>query len=62
MESEDLYLMIYLQFKITFTFWNLILWSEYQIINILDNDLDAIHSRIKFVQNREPSSFYGVTS
>ena len=60
MESEDLYLMIYLQFKITFTFWNLILWSEYQIINILDNDLDAIHSRIKFVQNLEPSSFYGV--
>ena len=30
-------------------------------MNLLDNDLDAIHSRIKFVQNHEPSSFYGVT-
>ena len=29
-------------------------------MNLLDNELDAIHARIKFVPNREPSSFYAV--
>ena len=35
-------------------------WNKNEIINFLDNDLDANYSRIKFVQNYEPSSFYGV--
>ena len=30
--------------------------SVYSIQNLLDNDLDAIKSRIMFVQNHEPSS------
>ena len=32
---------------------------KYNIVNILENDLDALKSRIKFVQNNEPRSNYG---
>ena len=50
----------FLKFSEYFKFISNNFWNEYDIMNLLDNDLDAIYSRIKFVQNREPSSFYGV--
>ena len=50
----------FLKFSKYFAFISNKFWNEYEIINLLDNDLDAIYSRIKFVQNCEPSSFYGV--
>ena len=50
----------FLKFSKYFTFISNNFWKDYEIINLLDNDLDAVHARIKFVQNHEPSSFYGV--
>jgi len=50
----------FLKFSKYFKFISNNFWKEYEIINLLDNDLDAVHARIKFVQNHEPSSFYGV--
>lgn len=32
--------------------------EKYDIVNVLDNDLDAILSRIAFIQKREPSSMF----
>ena len=32
----------------------------YNVRNVLDNDIDALKSRIMFVQSREPSSNYGL--
>jgi hypothetical protein len=51
---------------LNFTFYiNLILlfidriWLHmYDSFNVLDNDLDALLSRIIFIQNREPSSMF----
>ena len=50
----------FLKFSKYFTFISNNFWNEYEIINLLGNDLDAVHATIKFVQNREPSSFHGV--
>ena len=52
--------MYFLQFYKYFTYILNSFWNEYEIINLLDNNLDAIHARIKLVLNRELSSFYGV--
>ena len=32
--------------------------ANYNIVNVLDNDIEAIESRIYFIQDREPSSLY----
>ena len=32
--------------------------NKYNVTNILDNDFDAIVSRISFIQDREPTSMY----
>ena len=32
--------------------------NKYNLSNILDNDFDAIVSRISFIQDREPTSMY----
>ena len=32
--------------------------NKYNLSNILDNDFDAIVSRISFVQDREPTTMY----
>ena len=32
--------------------------SKYNLLNILDNDIEAMKSRIHFIQDREPSSMY----
>ena len=32
--------------------------NKYNLSNILDNDFDALVSRISFVQDREPTSMY----
>ena len=38
----------------------LIFENMYDIVNVLDNDSDAIKSRVKFVERNEPRSFYNV--
>ena len=40
--------------KYVFDVWK----NVYEVENILDNDLDALMSRILYVQAREPSSMY----
>ena len=37
-----------------------LMFEKYSIVDIFDNDIDAVHSRICFMQAREPSSSYGV--
>ena len=32
-----------------------ILWNNYNILDLLNNDVDAIKSRIYFIQNHEPT-------
>ena len=32
-------------------------WKDYGVTNLLENDLDALSSRIYYVQNREASSW-----
>ena len=32
--------------------------AKYNIVNVLDNEIEAIESRIYFIQDREPSSLY----
>ena len=32
--------------------------AKYNIVNVLDNDIEAIESRIYFIQDREPSNLY----
>ena len=50
----------FLKFSEYFTFISNNFLNEYEIMILLDNDLDAILSRIEFVQNLEPSTLYGV--
>ena len=58
--SFTMHKIYFLTFSKYFTFISNNFWNEYEIINLLGNDLDAVHATIKFVQNREPSSFHGV--
>ena len=33
-------------------------WEKYEIVDLLDNDIDAIISRIFYVQRHEPASLF----
>ena len=37
---------------------NLVLLSDYNVLNIFFNDLDAILSRVFYVNNNEPRSYF----
>ena len=37
---------------------NRLFFKQYNIVNLLDNDVDAIISRINFVETHEPRSHY----